>query len=101
MPLVLNYCKHGDIPDEFYLDQNIPNPFKENTTIKYCVPCKTKVIFIVINSEGEVVEKLISKEQIAGFHEVNFYAGGLSAGTYFYQLIADKYSRCEKMELVK
>jgi len=55
---------------------------------------------IVINSEGKIVEKLISKEQEAGIHEVEFNLhknhsgsirptdGDLPEGTYFYQLIA-------------
>lgn len=97
MPMEINICKHEDIPQEFYLRQNFPNPFKEKTTIRYCVPCNTKVILIVINSEGEVVDKLISKEQFAGIHEVKFYADSLSTGTYFYQLSADKFSKCMKI----
>ena len=88
-------------PHEFCLKQNQPNPFREKTTIKYCVSYKSKVIIIVINSEGDVVEKLISKELDAGMYEIEFFADGLAEGTYFYQLIAGKYSETKKMELIR
>jgi len=84
---------------KFFLMQNNPNPFNKNTTIRYCVASKTKVIIIVINSDGVVVEKLISKEQEAGIYEIEFNGGNLPEGTYFYQLIAGKYSETRKMEL--
>ena len=88
MTLVANPCPNADNHSEFQLNQNEPNPFKEKTSIRYCVPYKTKVIIIVINSEGDVVEKLISKDHDIGMYEVEFFADGLAEGTYFYQIIA-------------
>jgi len=88
-------------PLEFFLKQNEPNPFSGKTKIKYCVTCKTKVILLVIDNDGNVVEKLISKEQDAGVYEIEFNADGLAEGTYYYQLIAGNYSATNKMELNK
>lgn len=99
MTLITNSFKNQFIPSEFGLMQNYPNPFKEKTNIIYQVPYKTKIVLIVLNSEGEVVEKLISREQEAGVHSVQFRADGLPAGTYFYQLIAEKFFDVKKMEL--
>jgi hypothetical protein len=88
-------------PLEFFLKQNEPNPFASKTKIKYCVAYKTKVILLVIDNDGNVVEKIISKEQDAGVYEIEFKADGLAEGTYYYQLIAGNYSATKKMELNK
>ncbi len=102
------------IPSEFYLSQNYPNPVYEKTTIKYCLPFKTKVKIEVINSEGELVETLIDKEQKAGTYEIEFSAkgrpasngidGSLPEGKYFYTMkTEDKTNRIclvDKKELI-
>lgn len=88
-------------PLEFFLKQNEPNPFTGKTKIKYCVAYKTKVILMVIDNDGNVVEKIISKEQDAGVYEIEFNADGLAEGTYYYQLIAGHYSATKKMEITR
>ncbi len=87
------------VPSEFYLSQNFPNPFKEQTVIKYCVAYKTKVQLIVYDSEGKVVEKLVDELKQPGTYEVEFSAlrchsgecGNLPDGYYFYRLAAGDY----------
>ena len=54
------------IPSEFYLSQNYPNPFRDKTTIKYCVPYKTKVKLEVFDIEGKKIKILIDEEKEAG-----------------------------------
>lgn len=41
------------VPDEYYLSQNYPEPFKEKTTIKYCLPENVKVKLELFDSEKE------------------------------------------------
>ena len=101
MTLITNFFKQAVTPSEFNLKQNYPNPFNANTTIKYFVPYKTKVIIIIINSNGDIVEKLISREQESGIYDLELRADGLPEGTYYYQMIADKFSDTKKMELKK
>ncbi len=50
------------VPSEFYLSQNSPNPFKDMTKIKYCLPCKTKVILTLFNSTGEMIKELVNNQ---------------------------------------
>ena len=97
-------------PLEFYLSQNYPNPFKEKTTIKYCVAYKTRVQITVYNSEGKEIEKLIDEEKKPGTYEVEFSVcyshesavggGNPQAETYYYRLEAGDYSSEKKMELI-
>jgi hypothetical protein len=101
MLLLINAEPEKFYPLEFFLMQNEPNPFAGKTKIKYCVAYKAKVILLVIDNNGNVVEKLVSKEQDAGIYDVEFNADGLTEGTYYYQLIAGNYSATKKLELIK
>ena len=95
------------IPLQFRLSQNYPNPFKEKTTIKYCIAYKTRVKLTVYAMEGEEIEKLIDEEKEPGTYEVEFDAaschsrevGNLADGIYFYRLEAGNY-RSEKEMLI-
>jgi hypothetical protein len=70
------------------LQQNVPNPFKENTTIKYILPesyMKAQLLFN--NSQG----KLIQSVELTGSGEgqLNVFADDLSSGIYTYTLVID------------
>ena len=60
------------VPSEFYLSQNYPNPFKEKTTIKYCVAYKTRVKLTLCNSEEKRLERLVDEEKQPGTYEIEF-----------------------------
>jgi hypothetical protein len=89
------------IPSGFYMEQNNPNPFEKLTTIKFCLPCQSKVTVIITNEYGKVVDKLISCTQKAGTYELKFLADGLPEGTYYFHVVADNYSESQEMELIK
>ena len=76
------------VPSEFYLSQNYPNPFKDKTSIKYCLSEKTLAELIIFNSNGEKIKELIHKELNAGTYETIFDAEDLPDGVYYYQLKA-------------
>lgn len=95
-------------PLEFYLSQNYPNPFKERTVIKFCIPYITKVQLNVYNSDGKIIEKLVDEEKEPGTYAIEFSSDGLSSynifrkikklpdGYYFYRLKADNYTSEKK-----
>ena len=74
------------------LFQNVPNPLSTNTQIDYYIPidCFTANI-IVCNALGEIV-KIYDLSDKSGFGSVIFEKGDLSAGVYFYYLVADNLS---------
>jgi hypothetical protein len=76
------------IPDHFSLEQNYPNPFNPTTTIKYSIPTDGFVKLSVFNALGEEVSTLVDEFKSAGNYEINFDAGGLTSGIYFYKLQA-------------
>lgn len=68
--------------------QNVPNPFKEKTTINYTLPetcIKAQLLFH--NSQG----KLIQSVELVGNREgqLNVFADDLSNGIYTYTLVVD------------
>jgi len=76
------------VPSEFFLSQNYPNPFKDKTSIKYCLSEMTKVELTLFNSKGEKVKELLSKVQKAGTYETILDNKDLPEGVYYYQLKA-------------
>ncbi|OGU42369.1 MAG: hypothetical protein A2315_16605 [Ignavibacteria bacterium RIFOXYB2_FULL_35_12] len=92
-------------PLEFYLSQNYPNPFKDKTTIKYCVSYKTHVNLTVLDAERNEIEKLVDEEKKPGTYEVEFQSAigsrQLAIGDYFYRLQAGDYSIEKRMQLIK
>ena len=101
MALVTKLFEQSALPVDFDLSQNEPNPFKKLTTIKINLPRQTKVTVLITNSYGKVVDKLISSVLDEGMYELDFFADGLSRGTYFCHLVTENYSETREMELIK
>ena len=76
------------VPSEYHLSQNYPNPFKDKTSIKYCLPVKAEVKLIIFDSNGKTVNELLNKVQNGGTYEAIFDSQDLPDGVYYYQLKA-------------
>jgi len=88
------------VPTEFQLSQNYPNPFKEETTIKYCVPDKMEIRLEVFNSDRNKVKTLVNEIKKAGTHKVEFNANELVSGEYLYKLETTDFFETKKMILL-
>ncbi len=91
----------SDIPDEFALNDNYPNPFNPTTTIRYDLPESSEVRIEVYNVLGQHVSTLVNETRQAGHHEVTFDAADLSSGTYIYRIEAGDFVDSRQMLLVK
>ena len=89
------------VPTEFQLSQNYPNPFKERTTIKYCVPDKMKIRLGVFDSDGNKVKTLVDEIKDAGTYKVEFNAKELEGGEYLYKLETTDFFETKKMVLLR
>lgn len=74
-------------PEQLHLKQNIPNPFREETTVRFSVPATAlNAKLQLTNVQGNVVRNYnLSKGQ----DQLNIKKGELQAGTYYYSLIVD------------
>ncbi len=91
----------SEIPVGFFLGNNYPNPFSENTSIVYSIPLKEKVTLILFDSQGREIAVLVNEEQIAGEYEVKVDGSKLPGGVFYYRLQAGKYSETRRMVLIK
>ena|ERR1035437_2554253 len=89
------------IPTEYSLYQNYPNPYNPTCTINYSIVKEGNVKLTVYNSLGSKVVTLLNEYKPAGNYSVNFNAGDLPSGIYFYRLEAGQFSQVKKMMLMK
>ena len=91
----------GAVPQDFVLQQNFPNPFNPNTTIKYYMPVSSTVKIFVTNVLGQQVRTVVDEYQSSGEKEVVFLAGDLPSGVYFYTLETGNVRMSKAMLLLK
>ena len=90
-----------DIPAQYALMQNYPNPFNPATRIRYDLPWGSHVSLTVLNTVGQTVAILVNGTQEAGYHEIQFDAGRLPSGLYFYKIKAGDFVQVRKLLLLK
>jgi len=74
------------LPAEFALIGNYPNPFNPTTTIQFALPEDGVVTLKVYDLLGRMVTEMALGRQVAGIREVSFDAARISSGVYFYRL---------------
>ena len=71
------------------LDQNVPNPFAEQTTITYTLTDGVqKAQMLFYNIEGKLIQS-VDLSNNAGQGQINVFANDLSTGVYTYSLVVD------------
>lgn len=90
-----------DLPDEYSLEANYPNPFNPSTTIKYSIPKSSFVKIRIFDILGNEVAILVNEEKPAGSYEVEFSADNLTSGIYFYAIQAGSFAETKRMILLK
>ncbi len=90
-----------EIPTEYSLLGNFPNPFNPTTTISFQLSAFSYVNLTVYDITGRLIAELVNDWRDAGVHEVNFNASHLASGLYFYRIEAGDFSSVQKMILMK
>jgi hypothetical protein len=91
-----------DLPMNFGLHQNSPNPFSSKTAIAYDIPKSSRVILKIYDVRGREVRTLVSALQGPGSYSVDFEAHNLPTGVYLYKLqVGDRLVGTQKMLLLK
>jgi len=90
-----------DIPQDFELCQNFPNPFNPVTEIRFQIPQPTLVTLEVFNVMGEKISSLADQLMPAGRYTLKFDGTELASGVYFYHLNAGMFYDIKKCLLLK
>jgi hypothetical protein len=98
----------ASVPAEYSLAQNYPNPFNPLTVIRYELPVNSLVTLKIYDVLGREVKTLVNVARDAGYGSVEWDAGSVASGMYFYRLdavsISDPsrmFSQVKKMLLLK
>lgn len=89
------------LPANYRLSQNYPNPFNPSTSIHYEVPRATHVTLKIFDVLGRQAGTLVNQDRQAGSYNVEWDAGTIPSGVYFYRLSADNVAQTKKMVLMK
>lgn len=96
----------NNIPDDFVLLDNYPNPFNPTTTIRYDLPEVADVSLSIYDINGRVISTMTKVGQPAGTYEVQWngtidHSQLVSTGVYLARIQAGRYSQTIKMLCIK
>ena len=83
------------------LNQNVPNPFTENTEITYSLDKPGYVQLSIFDILGIKVDEPVNRRQYAGTHTVTISNNNYPQGLYFYTLKTGGNSITKKMLIIK
>ena len=90
-----------DVRYNFSLSQNYPNPFNPSTKISWQSPISGWQTLKVYDVLGNEVATLVDEYKPVGTYEVEFDAGKLASGIYYYQLRSREILQTKKMILLR
>ncbi len=89
------------VPKKFDLSQNYPNPFNPVTKINFDIPVSGLVTLKVYDILGKEVASLVNETREAGYYALDFDAGKLASGVYFYRLSSNGFSSVKRLVVLK
>ncbi len=111
IPVILNVIALAteeslQLPSEYALHDNIPNPFNPTTTIQYDIPVSGNIEISIFDVMGRKVTTLINTIVIPGHHQVHWngknHAGmDMPSGMYFASMTTPGKTQTIKMLLMK
>lgn len=101
MDLTLDFNPAPSETPGFELYQNVPNPFKSQTTVAFDLPVEAELRLRIQDVQGRTLQS-VSGVYASGKHQLQFTREQLKAsGILFYTLTAGEYSVTKKMLLVE
>jgi aminopeptidase N len=100
---ILKFINSGNdqLPSEYVLEQNFPNPFNSTTNIVYRLRRQEHVTLKVFDLLGRDIATLVAAKQSPGTYECPWTPNTQASGIYFYQLIAGGVRFQKKMIFLK
>jgi hypothetical protein len=99
----------SEIPTDYKLFNNYPNPFNPNTNVRFQIPklssrdalARDHVLIKVYDILGKEIATLVNEKKSPGIYEVGFNGSNLPSGIYFVKMQADNFNGIIKIALLK
>ncbi|HDP98718.1 MAG TPA: T9SS type A sorting domain-containing protein [bacterium] len=105
LPTTVAAADRPDLPADFALLPNYPNPFNPETRLRFQLPEASHVRLKIFNVRGEEVAALLDQEVQAGYHQIIWNAqsavGNLSSGVYFCRIESRNFTQSRKMMFIR
>ena len=88
-------------PNRIILEQNIPNPFEDETEISFVLPEECPATLTISTSLGQVVAVLTDGVLSKGRHTLTFKTDNIPSGVYLYSLEACGKVITNQMQIIK
>jgi hypothetical protein len=75
-----------NLPTDYVLSQNFPNPFNPSTIIQFGVPDRSRIKVEIFDMLGRFLTTIARGEYESGYYQIPFSATNLPSGVYVYRL---------------
>jgi hypothetical protein len=91
----------SEIPKEYKLYNNYPNPFNPTTKIKFDIPKNNYTKVAIFDMLGREIKTLVNENLLTRKYEIEWNASNYSSGIYFYKMTTNSFASIKKMVLIK
>jgi hypothetical protein len=99
-PYVLNHDE-ANFENGYFLSQNLPNPFSDQTTIDFTIPREEEVHLTLRNQYGGEVRVLVNEVRQPGNYRVVMQRKDLPSGMYQYVFKSGNYTKTRKLVIIR
>ena len=86
-----------EIPKNFSIAHNYPNPFNPTTTIQYELPTNSRVRINIYNILGQLVAELTNEIKSAGYYKQVWNGSSLASGVYLLRIEAESLENSDRI----
>ncbi len=91
----------SDVPNEYSLGKNYPNPFSSQTTIEYNTPVESNVQIHIYDILGRKVKTILDERRPADYHTIDWTPTQLASGVYIVVMQAEDKQFSKKITYIK
>jgi hypothetical protein len=85
----------------FALLENYPNPFRDQTQIRYQLPSSNHTTLKIYDLTGKLVNSIVDKHQESGVYQYRWDDKNQTSGIYLFQLQSGEYLATKKLILLR
>jgi hypothetical protein len=85
------------LPRAFALEEPKPNPFTQQTVIRYSLPYTSQVALGIYSPTGRLLRMLVRGSQPPGYYSLAAACGSFPEGIYYVRLLAGEFTKVRKL----